>query len=88
MPHLESLTGKPTDLLKGMVNKIFFLRNKEQELINTISGNLVVYNTVQVDYSEKFCVKNIEVQIVAEGVVQIDERIPGFFLDSNRTVRI
>lgn len=45
MPHLEILTGAPTDLLKGMVNKIFTLRNQCQELINTISGNLVVYNS-------------------------------------------
>ena len=88
MQHLELLTGKSTDLLKGMVNKVFTLKNKEQELITTISGNLVLYNPAQADYTEKFSIKNIEAQIVAEGVVQIDERIPGIIFDSNRTVRI
>ena len=47
-----------------------------------------MYNPSQAEYADKFSIKNIEAQIVAEGVVQIDERIPGIIFDSNKTVRL
>ena len=50
MPHLELLIGKPSNLLKGMINKIFTLKNKDDELVNTISGNLVIFDPFTPDY--------------------------------------
>lgn len=72
MPHFETATGNSSDLLKGMFNKSFNLKKKDEELINTISGNLVIFNRQKVEYVDKFCVKNIQAQIIAEGLVQVD----------------
>ena len=55
-----------------MFNKSFNLKKKDEELINTISGNLVIFNRQKVEYVDKFCVKNIQAQIIAEGLVQVD----------------
>ena len=71
-----------------MFNKSFNLKKKDEELINTISGNLVIFNRQKVEYLDKFCVKNIQAQIIAEGLVQVDELIPGIIFNSQRTVRI
>lgn len=72
MPHFEVVTGKSSDLLKGMVNKSFQLRQKNEELINTISGNLVHFSRHNSEYKDKFIIKNLMANIVAEGVIQFD----------------
>ena len=48
----------------------------------------MIYNHSKIEYEDKFNVKNIQVQILGEGVIQVDEKIPGIIFDSNRTVRI
>lgn len=60
-----------------MINKSFLLKNKDEELINTVSGNLVHFNTATSEYKEKFNVKNLSATIIGDGVVQFDEVIPG-----------
>lgn len=88
MSHFELLTGDPVELLRGTLSKSFQLKNKEEELINTISGNLVWYNKLKVEFKDKFVIKNLSAQIVGDGVVQFDEIIKGIFFDNNRTVRL
>ena len=88
MEHFQLLTGDPVELLRGTLSKSFQLKNKDEELINTISGNLVVYKKSKVEFKEKFVVKNLSAQIIGEGVVQFDEVIKGIFFDSNKTVRV
>ena len=88
MAHFELLTGDPLDLLKGTLSKSFQLKNKNEELINTISGNLVLYNKNTVEFKDKFIVKNLSAQIVGDGVIQFDEVIKGFIFDDHKTVRI
>lgn len=39
-------------------------------------------------YKDKFVIKNLMANIVAEGVIQFDEVIPGMIFNSNRTMRI
>lgn len=88
MLHFEIVVGKSTDLLKGMVNKSFQLRDKNEELINTISGNLVHFNRESSEYKDKFIIKNLIANIVANGVIQFDEILPGIIFSNNRTVRL
>ena len=88
MSYFQLITGDPTELLRGTLSKSFQLKNKEEELINTISGNLVLYNRVKIEFKEKFVVKNLSAQIVGDGVVQFDEVLKGIIFDSSKTVRI
>lgn len=44
LPHFKSLIGQPKDLLVNMKVKVFSLKDVTQELVNTVSGNLVLYN--------------------------------------------
>lgn len=88
MPHFEIVTGKSTDLLKGMINKSFQLKEKNEELINTISGNLVHFSRNSSECQEKFVVKNLVANIVAEAVIQFDEILPGIIFSNSRTVRL
>ena len=58
MAHFQLITGDPVELLRGTLSKSFQLKNKDEELINTISGNLVLYNKIKIEFKDKFVVKN------------------------------
>ena len=44
LPHFKALIGQPKDLLVNMKVKVFSLKDVTHELVNTVSGNLVLYN--------------------------------------------
>lgn len=44
LPHFGVSMGDTKDLLKNMKVKVFNVKDSTQELVNTVSGNLVLYN--------------------------------------------
>lgn len=44
MPHFSGFSDQSKELLQNMIVKTFSLKEPTQELVNTISGNLVTYN--------------------------------------------
>ena len=88
MAHFQLITGDPVELLRGTLSKSFQLKNKDEELINTISGNLVLYNKIKIEFKDKFVVKNLSAQIIGDGIVQFDEVVKGIIFDSNKSARI
>lgn len=88
MPHFEEIVGKSSDLLKGVINKSIHLKAEGEQLVNTISGNLVLFNSINSEYKDKFVVKNLSATIVGNGLIQFDEIVPGFIFNDTRTMRL
>lgn len=42
--HFEEVTGNPLELLKGTTTKSFELKNKFEQVVDTVSGNLLIFN--------------------------------------------
>ena len=61
---------------------------EHEELIHTISGNLVHFNVDNDQCINTFNIKNINARILVEGMVEFDELLKGLIFDDSRTVRI
>jgi len=86
--YLDRLVGNIRDLYKGATCKIFPMAVEHEELIHTISGNLVHFNVDNDQCINTFNIKNINARILAEGMVEFDELLKGLIFDDSRTVRI
>lgn len=64
------------------------MEHNGEELIHTISGNLVYFNRQRDELRDKFVVKNLNVKMMGQGVVEFDEIIKGIIFDDNRTLRL
>lgn len=84
------MIGQPRELLNNMIIKNFALKDTTQELINTVSGNLVLYNRASLECSEKMTVKHIKGATTMEqgGVIEIEQKIPGIIFDSNKKTTV
>ena len=49
---------------------------------------MVYFNRESSESKDKFVVRNLEANIVGEGVVQFDEVLPGVIFSSSRSVRV
>jgi hypothetical protein len=62
--HFEEMMGNSVDLLKGTTSKAFELKNKTEQVVDTVSGNLLIFNKETAQMKEKFIIKNISAKIV------------------------
>jgi hypothetical protein len=44
MIHFDTIVGNACELLKGTTSKSFDLKTKSEQVIDTISGNLLIFN--------------------------------------------
>lgn len=44
MMHFEEIVGNSVELLKGTTTKSFELKNKAEQVVDTVSGNLLIFN--------------------------------------------
>lgn len=69
--------------------KTFNLKDSTQELINTVSGNLVLYNKETLEHSEKMAVRHIKGAVTMEqGAIEIEEKVPGIIFNSKKKIVI
>jgi hypothetical protein len=68
----DRVVGNIRDLYKGATNKIFPMEYQGDELIHTISGNLVHFNRERDEFRDKFVIRNINAKIVGQGIVEFD----------------
>lgn len=61
--------GNIKNLYKGAINKIFPLQREHEELIHTISGNLVYFDREKDLCHDKYAIKNVNAKIIAPGEV-------------------
>jgi hypothetical protein len=64
------------------------MEHNGEELVHTVSGNLVFFNRERDELRDKFVIKNINVKMMGQGVVEVDEVIRGILFDDNRTLRL
>jgi hypothetical protein len=69
MAYFDKIVGNIRDIYKGTINKSFPLSAPNEELIHTISGNLVQFNREMDHVLNIFVVNNINAKIINEGVV-------------------
>ncbi len=50
--------GDLRELLKGTITKVFPLKNPEEDLVRTVSGNLVIYNKKTLEVRNKLAISN------------------------------
>ena len=75
-------------MLKGATNKSFPLRAQGDELIHSISGNLVVFHRPLDLCRDYFRISSLNAKVVANGTVEFDELQKGILFDDSRTVRL
>lgn len=85
---LDKLVGNIRDSYKGAITKVFPMAAPHEELIHTVSNNLVHFNTDTDSCITVLAVKRTNAKIVANNSVEFDELIKGIIFDDNRTVRI
>ena len=69
MIFVERVIGQIRDLYKGPTCKTFPLTVPHEELIHTISGNLLHFNRESDQVLNVFVIKNVNVRIIADGMV-------------------
>jgi hypothetical protein len=84
----DRVVGNIRDMLKGATNKVFPMENPNDELIHSISGNLVLFSRDHDHCKDKYQIKNVNAKIVGAGFVEFDELLKGFIFDDSRTVRL
>jgi hypothetical protein len=84
----ERLVGHIRDIYKGAICKVFTMSVGHEELIHTISGNLVHFNRDNDQALNTFVIKNTNARILGEGTVEFDELLKGIIFDDSRTVRL
>lgn len=80
--------GNIRDTLKGATNKSFPMENPSEELIHSISGNLVLFSREHDLCKDKYEIKNLNAKIIGAGFVEFDELLKGVIFDDNRTIRL
>ena len=88
LPFFDRFVGSKKDLFKGAINKCFPLHQKNEELVHTISGNLVHFNRETEECKDKFQIRNLNTRLIAEAGVEFDEVVKGIIFSDNRTVRL
>jgi hypothetical protein len=84
----DRVVGNIRDLLKGATNKAFPLRAEGEELVHSISGNLVLFHRPLDLCRDHFRISNLNAKVVGSGTVEFDELQKGIIFDDSRTVRL
>jgi hypothetical protein len=56
-------------MLKGATNKVFPTEKAGEELIHSISGNLVLFNRENDHCKDKYAIRNLNAKIIGSGFV-------------------
>lgn len=68
--------------MKGTIIKSFPLRNPEEELVKTVSGNLVHYNKKTLEVKYRMRIANTKGHFEGNGSVTLLETLKGIIFDS------
>lgn len=58
-------------MLKGAIKKVFFLKSKEEELVRTVSDNLVLYNKKSLEVKKSLRASNTKASFLGAGMVEL-----------------
>ena len=58
-------------MLKGAIKKVFFLKSKEEELVRTVSDNLVLYNKKSLEVKKSLRAPNTKASFLGSGTVEL-----------------
>jgi hypothetical protein len=82
------VVGNIRDTLKGATNKVFPMQADGDELVHTISGNLVLFHRPNDLPRDHYVIARLNAKIVGGSFVEFDELQKGIFFDDTRTVRL
>lgn len=77
--------GDLRELLKGTITKVFPLKNPEEDLVRTVSGNLVIYNKKTLEVRNKLAISNTMAEFQGKGRVLLTEKVKGIIFDSTNS---
>lgn len=80
--------GVSTEFLKGSVVKLFPLREGEEQLVHTVSGNLLHHNKKTNEIKFTFKMRSTTAVFLGEGVVELTEKVKGIIFDSTNTNKV
>lgn len=84
--YFDEVIGKSTEFLKGTVLKAFQLNNADEQLIKTVSGNLIAYNKKTNKIKEKLILKGTIVVALGQGKAEIKSKERGVLFDSDKSI--
>lgn len=79
------MIGDLKELLKGTITKVFPLKNPEEDLVRTASGNLVIYNKKTLEVRNKLAIESTMAEFRGQGRVELTEKIKGIIFDSTNS---
>lgn len=68
----DRVVGNIRDTLKGATNKVFPLQAEGEELVHSISGNMVLFNRPHDQTKDQFVIRNLNAKIIGSGFVEFD----------------
>ena len=68
----DRVVGNIRDTLKGATNKVFPMQPEREELIHTISGNMVLFQRETDLWKDQYIIKNLNAKIIGAGFVEFD----------------
>ena len=86
--YFGTIIGDTYELLKGTVVKYFPLKNPEEDLVRTISGNFVLYSRKTLEIINKLTLVNTVAEFEGNGCVRLREKVVGIIFDSEKTQRL
>lgn len=78
----HAVMGDTRELLKGTVRKVFPLKTLDEEMVSTVSGNLVVYNKKTLEVKNKLAMERTMGEFIGQGRVVLTEKVKGIIFDS------
>jgi hypothetical protein len=86
--YFGEIIGETTEFLKGTIAKSFPLKNPDEDLVKTVSGNLVHYNKRTLDVKYKAKMANTTAKFEGYGCVSLKEVVKGIIFDSENVERV
>jgi hypothetical protein len=75
-------------MLKGTIKKQFLLKNNDEELVKSVSDNLVLYNKKTLEVKNQMRIANTKGEFGGNGQVLLLETVKGIIVDSENTQTI
>ena len=79
------IIGDLKEVLKGTIKKVFALRNTDEELVQSVSNNYVLYNKKTLEIKNKLAGVNTKAEFKGLGQVALVEKVKGIIFDSENT---
>jgi hypothetical protein len=68
----DRVVGNIRHTLKGATNKTFPMQPEGEELVHTISGNMVLFQRETDQCKDQYVIKNLNAKIIGAGFVEFD----------------